>query len=253
MVRRVSSVSEKNDNKKHSRKNSISETKKTTPKEDKNKKNNITQKNSSDKLQIVAPRTRSQRKKSNIAEQISSLSKTCSFSKKSSDIEQRFTRSKGIRQFPVIKSISASEISEKIEPRATRSTTLQERENRVLKTVLPEQRLHKKERLVATKRHDFFRLTNYELNSIVLAKQKYSIPWPARVLKIEKEKVQVHFFGDQRSGYVNSSEIYDFEKSVDAIKYIISSNRKPRGYLNGLREIELLLGVTEKNSVIKNL
>lgn len=46
------------------------------------------------------------------------------------------------------------------------------------------------------------------------------------------------------------SEIYDFKKSVDAIKVVLSSKRVPRGYANGIREIELLFGVSFQNSII---
>lgn len=38
------------------------------------------------------------------------------------------------------------------------------------------------------KRENFVKLDNFEEDSFCLAKQKFSIPWPARVLKIEKKK-----------------------------------------------------------------
>lgn len=100
------------------------------------------------------------------------------------------------------------------------------------------------------KRTDFIKCANYDINSIVLAKQKYSIPWPVRILKIEKSKVFVHFFGDKRNGFVDSTEIYDCKKSVDAIKSVLASKKKPRGYLTGIREVELILGIPIENSVI---
>lgn len=40
--------------------------------------------------------------------------------------------------------------------------------------------------------------------SIILAKQKYSCPWPATILNIENNKVLVHFFGDNRTGKLPS-------------------------------------------------
>lgn len=93
------------------------------------------------------------------------------------------------------------------------------------------------------KLHQFYKLNNFTTNAIVLAKQKYSFPWPARVLEVKKEKVSVYFFGDKRTGFVDASEIYDFVKSFAALRASIVDSKKPRAYLTGIREIELLLGL----------
>lgn len=134
-------------------------------------------------------------------------------------------------------------------PRNTRSHTKKAVADKKVETIglnvrVPEKRLD----TIKT----YVKLLFFKENSIVLAKQKYSIPWPARVLKVEKDKVKVYFFGDKREGTVNSSEIYDFEKSVGAVKLVITSKKIPRGFATGIREIELLLGVPSKNSVIIN-
>lgn len=96
----------------------------------------------------------------------------------------------------------------------------------------------------------FVKLNDFKVDSVVLAKQKYSIPWPARVLKIEKNQVFVYFFGDKRSGFVSKSEIYDFILSKNAIKLTLSARKKQRGYLTGISEIELLLGVPQEKSLL---
>lgn len=93
------------------------------------------------------------------------------------------------------------------------------------------------------KRADFVKLENFEKDCLCLAKQKFSIPWPARVLSIEKKKILVHFFGDKRVGYVQPSEIYDFTKSLPAIQSIALSKNKPRSFITGLNEIKLLLQI----------
>lgn len=98
----------------------------------------------------------------------------------------------------------------------------------------------------------FVKLHNYEENSIVLAKQKYSVPWPARILKVCKNKIKVYFFGDKREGTV-SSEIYDFKLSADAVKQVFLSKKSPRGYATGLREIEILFGIPIEQSVINTV
>lgn len=99
----------------------------------------------------------------------------------------------------------------------------------------------------------YVKLENFKKNSIVLAKQKHSIPWPARILEVEKSKTTVYFFGDKREGAVNSSEIYDFKKSLDAIKLVLSSKRIPRGYITGIREIEHLLDISFENSILNQV
>lgn len=91
---------------------------------------------------------------------------------------------------------------------------------------------------------------NFTVNSIVLAKQKYSIPWPARVLKINSDSVYVYFFGDTREGFVDPSEIYDFANSTDSIRSVIRSNRKPRYYIDGILEAEQLLGIPKHISIL---
>lgn len=99
------------------------------------------------------------------------------------------------------------------------------------------------------KRHDFIKLREIAINTICLAKQKYSQPWPALILKIENEKTLVHFFGDYRVGYVQSTEVYDFIKSIAAIKSSLTKKRNPRGYVSGLKEVEYLLKIDSSLSV----
>lgn len=113
--------------------------------------------------------------------------------------------------------------------------------------------LEQKQNLSVVKREQFVKLNIFEKNSIVLAKQKYSCPWPARVLEIEKNKVLVFFFDDKRNGFVSRFEIYDFLKSSRAIKSIITSKRVPRCYLTGVSEIELLLGINKEQSILNDL
>lgn len=96
----------------------------------------------------------------------------------------------------------------------------------------------------------FVKLHDFKVNSIVLAKQKYSVPWPSRVLTIEKNRVLVHFFGDKRSGFVPKNEIYDFVLSLSALKSTIASKRNPRTYKLGITEVEMLMGITRENSLL---
>lgn len=96
----------------------------------------------------------------------------------------------------------------------------------------------------------FVKLHDYNVDSIVLAKQKYSTPWPAKVLKIEKNRVFVYFFGDKRSGFVSKFEIYDFFLSVSAIKSTIASKKVHRSYYTGIAEVELSMGIPSEKSLL---
>lgn len=99
----------------------------------------------------------------------------------------------------------------------------------------------------------YIKQCDFSVNSIVLAKQKYSCPWPAKVVKIEREKVFVYFFGDKRSGYVKKSEIYNFILSVNAVIQTLASKKQQTTYSTGIREIEVLMGIDQENSVFNEI
>lgn len=141
-----------------------------------------------------------------------------------------------------------SQAENKIQTRSKSKSFLLEKKETVLKKKIVS---YEKNSSALVKRTEFVKLLNYKVDSIVLAKQKYSIPWPARILKIKKDKICVYFFGDKREGLVNSNEIYDFKKSAVSIRELILSGKKPRGYLTGLHEIELLLNIPDKESITR--
>lgn len=102
------------------------------------------------------------------------------------------------------------------------------------------------------KRIDFVCLLDYNVGSIVLAKQKYSHPWPAQIKIIEKKKVFVYFFGDKRNGYVDRDEIYDFLRSCDALKLITETRNRSRSFFTGISEAEALLQIPKELSILLN-
>lgn len=199
--------------------------------------------------------TRSQTKKNQLKERISSPKSH--LSPKVNEIEPKPTRSQAKRfremKIAVPKLQASPKISEKIETRTTRSNTksvllpLHKGEIAVEKNVVSNSKS------VAIKREEFVKLPNYAVDSIVLAKQKYSITWPARILQIQKEKIRVYFFGDRREGFVSPFEIYSFKNSTAALKELIATKNKPRAYLIGVREVELLLQIPEERSLVKSL
>lgn len=107
---------------------------------------------------------------------------------------------------------------------------------------VPEKKFH------VIKAHQFYTLSDFKLNSLVLAKQKYSIPWPARILKLKKDSVSVYFFGDKRVGDVPRTEIYEFSKSFKAVQAQLLAKRQPRGYVAGIREVEMLMNIPIEES-----
>lgn len=144
--------------------------------------------------------------------------------------------------------VKAAEEFEKLAKRITRSSTKKSQNSiQHVQQVAPSIEPTKKS---VVKRADFYKLNTFEKDLIVLAKQKYSVPWPARIIKVEKNKVLVFFFGDKRSGFVSSSEIYDLVKSFHALRSVILSKKKPAGYTTGMREVELLLGISDKDSIL---
>lgn len=120
----------------------------------------------------------------------------------------------------------------------------------------PKERVQKKSPAVAptkqlVKRVDFVEVETFKKNDVILAKQKYSTPWPARILDIRKDRIFVYFFGDKRTGYVSSSELYDYVKSIRALKSYLSLAKKiPSGFLAGVREVEILMNIPQEDSVL---
>lgn len=86
-----------------------------------------------------------------------------------------------------------------------------------------------------------------EIGQIVLARQKYSVPWPSRVIAIRKECVDVHFFGDGRTGPVKRNELSNLSDSTDIILKCI--RQKTPNYLKGIIEMERFMNVPANKSI----
>lgn len=134
------------------------------------------------------------------------VSNLCSFS----NIGERVTRSK-TKNLSKIEEISVSSFcsSSRVEQRATRSKTKKENaieetfkfnswaisdieQTKVKSKKVESTGLNASKNCLATFKR-FVKLANYEKDSIVLAKQKHSIPWPARILEVGKKKISVYF------------------------------------------------------------
>lgn len=142
--------------------------------------------------------------------------------------------------------------------RCTRSNVKRHLQNEIDEIFLknnqtPNEEIKKKStEIIKAVKQEYVKSKLYNINSIILAKQAYSIPWPAKVKKINLEKVCVYFFGDGRDGFVDKNEIYDFASSQKAVKSVLSRKKIPRGYKQGIEEVEKQLKVPYELSIFKN-
>lgn len=92
-----------------------------------------------------------------------------------------------------------------------------------------------------------------DINDVVLFKMRGFCEWPARVIAIEKNIVEVKFFGDyttQKS--VLGENIFKFEDSMEIILFNLK-NRQTAAYGKAIREAEILLGVPEQHSILNKI
>lgn len=81
----------------------------------------------------------------------------------------------------------------------------------------------------------------------VLARQKYSVPWPSKILSIRAKYVDVYFYGDGRRGPVERAEITLISESNDVILKCL--RKKIPNYLKGIIELERLTNVPDNLSI----
>lgn len=90
-----------------------------------------------------------------------------------------------------------------------------------------------------------------EVGQLVLAKQKYSVPWPSRIIAVKKESVDVYFFGDGRSGPVKKCDLFSVSDSTEIIVNCIKRNIL--NYRKSVIEMEKVSGVPEHLSILNLL
>lgn len=83
---------------------------------------------------------------------------------------------------------------------------------------------------------------------LCLAKMNTFSPWPAMVLNVLGKKTEVYFFGDGKTGKVNTSEIVPFERCAVLIKKYLHI----RGYAQAIRELELSHNIPQSMSITNN-
>lgn len=86
-----------------------------------------------------------------------------------------------------------------------------------------------------------------EVGQLVLAKQKFSVPWPSRISAVNKDSVYVYFFGDGRSGSVKKCDLFSIFDSKDIVVNCLKRNIT--NYRKCIIEMEKILGVPDNLSM----
>lgn len=87
----------------------------------------------------------------------------------------------------------------------------------------------------------------YIVDEIVLAKVPGYIIWPGRIISIIGQTINIEFFGTGEINPLRSSAISRFE--LNATIPLL----KRKGYAKAMRELEMVLGINEDNSVFETM
>ncbi|XP_063699562.1 PC4 and SFRS1-interacting protein [Culicoides brevitarsis] len=92
---------------------------------------------------------------------------------------------------------------------------------------------------------------DYHVGSLVFAKLKGFAPWPAKIVKAEKKKYYVYFYGTgEKSPAMKSEDLFDYAKHKE--KYVVDKNLKRKGYPEAVEQIEAALRGEEDVASIYN-
>lgn len=94
----------------------------------------------------------------------------------------------------------------------------------------------------------FIRSIVLEIGSVVLAHMPTYSEWPACILRIDKSRVLVSFFGENLTGTVNADRIGPIDQNSELIKYLLK--KKINKYKKAVLEMELFQNVPSHLSII---
>lgn len=86
-------------------------------------------------------------------------------------------------------------------------------------------------------------------NLCCLAKMRKYSPWPALVLNVKGKNTEVYFFGEGKTGNVQTSEIVPFEKCDVLVKKYLHI----AGYIRAVRQLEITLNTPQHLSITKDI
>lgn len=75
------------------------------------------------------------------------------------------------------------------------------------------------------------------------------VEWPARVIAVDGNSINVEFFGDRTTHTTTIKHTYDFHECFDIILNNLRGRKNPH-YRKAIKECELVLGVSDEKSIL---
>lgn len=92
---------------------------------------------------------------------------------------------------------------------------------------------------------------DYHIGSLVFAKLKGFAPWPAKIVKAEKKRYFVYFYGTgENSPAIKGEDLYDYSKHK--AQFVVDKNLKRKHYPEAVEQIEAALRGEEDVASINN-
>lgn len=95
--------------------------------------------------------------------------------------------------------------------------------------------------MVATKK-------TYAVGDLVFAKVKGYPPWPAKILKFEKKKYNVYFYGTGETANVKMEDVFGYSETKD--KYATEKIMKRKGFKEAILQIESALSGEDPSPIL---
>lgn len=88
----------------------------------------------------------------------------------------------------------------------------------------------------------------YGVGDLVFAKVKGYPPWPAKILKFEKKKYNVYFYGTGETANVKMEDVFSYSDTKD--KYATDKIMKRKGFKEAILQIESALGGEDPSPIL---
>lgn len=88
----------------------------------------------------------------------------------------------------------------------------------------------------------------YSVGDLVFAKVKGYPPWPAKILKFEKKKYNVYFYGTGETANVKMEDVFEYSNNKD--KYATERMMKRKGFKEAIIQIESALSGDDPSPIL---
>lgn len=89
---------------------------------------------------------------------------------------------------------------------------------------------------------------SFNVGDLVFAKVKGYPPWPAKIIKIEKKKYNVYFYGTGETANVKLEDLFDYRHTKD--KYATEKIMKRKGFKEAIIQIESALNGDDPSPIL---